>query len=214
MFGGAGNDVLPEEAVLLGAMVGDAPLFENFRVDGTEIEADALPNRNRCAKCQPVQIPQSLCLDVQPVAKVTECFERLHLDRIVIRDAVVARIRKQGSLDGSRHRGRKVALHGSRRHLRNRLAGRGHTCDHRGRLCRRRLHRRPCRFSGRNKRSRGGQTQLLTRPNSMTAAELVERDERRHTRAVGLGNLRQRVTTYHPVVHVRQLLRERCITRQ
>ena len=79
MFSDTADYVLPEIAVLLRPMIGDSTLLKDLRVHRVQVQSYALTDGDRRAECQAVEVSQSLRLDFQPVTKMTERFERLHL---------------------------------------------------------------------------------------------------------------------------------------
>ena len=92
MFGNAGDHVIAKKRVLLAAMIVNTTFFEGLYIDRAEVELDTLADFNRRFERQAINVAQGLCLDFEPVRIVTQSFERMYFDRLVIRYAVIARI--------------------------------------------------------------------------------------------------------------------------
>ena len=83
------DHVLSKEVILLRTMVGNTPLLEGTRIDLAQVKPNTLTDLHRCPERQPVQVPQALRPDLEPVAEVPERLERLHLDRIIVGNGVI-----------------------------------------------------------------------------------------------------------------------------
>ncbi len=122
----------------------------------------------------------------------------MHLDRVVVRNRVVARVGQQCRLDRAEHHARQAT---DRFLLFFRRWRYGRHDNRLRRRCRR--HRTGCR-----------QADALPGPDPVTAAKLVERDQRRDARLVRLGDLGQGVAAADRVEEIGQLLVEHGVRRQ
>ena len=91
----AGYGVLAKEAVLLLAVIGSPQVLKGLRSYLAHIQFDALPDYDRRAKCETVDVAQALSFYAQPIAVMAQGLEGLDFDRVVAGDTVVARIRQQ-----------------------------------------------------------------------------------------------------------------------
>ena len=89
MLSYARNNVFTKECVLLGAVKISASFFEGLGVDGAKIEPNSIADRDGRPKCQPIDVAQALGTNTQPGCLMTQCFERMHFDRIVGGNAVI-----------------------------------------------------------------------------------------------------------------------------